>query len=485
MTGRAKMPSFMGRKQPSTLGAITGLIRLPLSPWLGAFFLFAFLLVSPKDHALSLTTCFLPGGTYRSSLILCRRLTMTPSLSWLSLVIALGIILKPGAAKECRGNYVLSGGNDTLQRLEDCTTIIGNIDLGERYWRSLSLPNTVNITGTITIRDPLRTKEGPGHSWVEGIETPELRYLGALLIYTSAGNVRMPKLKHVDDQITIALSDCWYPRLEFPSLVEAGSINIGPYFRSVNLDSLRSLANNLTIDYMVNNPEENGCRNPTPYAISLPSLESAGFLRISGILTNITLPELKSVGPPAILGPANTYPSGLRIQMDLAKEAFDLNLPKLESVEDQLHLYGKIKGVKMPSLRNTTAPIYISPSIQYAWFYGLEGFTSITINSTTNFDCSSPDGDLMIGQGGGPPNGPVTCSSIQPKSKLALKVGLGIGLSAVVVAGVVTWLTLFWKREMSNKIAPGTEFQNVLVQRETGGDATNRPSTPPPPYSPT
>ncbi|KAL4932114.1 uncharacterized protein BDV17DRAFT_254919 [Aspergillus undulatus] len=435
-------------------------------------------------------------------------------LPWLSL--ALAALLPSTTAEECHRDYTLESGLGA-DDFTDCTTIIGNIDLGESYWNEVLFPNTVNITGTITIRD-LGPDNACCHSWTEGISAPLLEHLGGLVIdNTSSGDVSLPKLKSIG-QIHISLLDCDWPDLQFPSLVEADSINISRSFRSLNLESLRTVRDGLEVDYLSYTGKmfERGsvCREPSARSIALPALESAGFLSLGGILANISLPELKSIGPPA--SPASE--SGLRLHLAHAESALNLTLPKLEAIDSQLYVHGKIKRLRMPALLNTTASIHIDASesenlriawpiesassidlrgfIEYAWLYGITRFKSISVSSKTWFDCEKFERSLQAVQSMYRDNGPITCSSNPRKNNnLALKLALGIAIPLSVIASLVIFFCVK-RNAKKQKKAPvlaggGTELTTVSAlererEREMADDVgVQRPRTPPPPYSAT
>ncbi|KAL3480810.1 hypothetical protein BJX99DRAFT_204947 [Aspergillus californicus] len=427
-------------------------------------------------------------------------------LPWLTLAL-----LTSAIAEECHQDYTLEtsiwGADDFTQ----CTTIIGNIDLGESYYDELSLPNTVNITGTITIRDP-----GPDnaccHSWTEGISAPVLEHLGGLVIAnTSSGSVAMPRLKTVDT-LSIIIPDCSWPDLSFPELVEAGSIDISPSFNSLNLDSLETVTDGLAIDYM----SGGGCADRTPRPIALPSLESAGSLTLNGVLANISLPGLTSVGSQN----SSSSGSGLRLHLADAPDALNITLPKLAAVHSELHIDGKVKVLELPALLNTTAPIYVEASgspnlriawpllsastiefhgkIEYAWLYDIENFTSISVDSQAHFDCEQFEHNLNDTQSFNPDfnysKGPVTCSSHPPADgKLPLKLGLGLAIPLSILAAVTIFVCVKTRREKKAAKMKRVAEQDGMdlpptfaaVERERAGDVGpgHRPRTPPPPYA--
>ncbi|KAL4941955.1 hypothetical protein BDV06DRAFT_222652 [Aspergillus oleicola] len=441
---------------------------------------------------------------------------------WLVVVL---IAVTSVTAEECRGNYTLDGAWYSDSDFTYCTTIDGNIDLGESWWKELSLPNAVNITGTITIRD----LGPPGrccHSWTEGISAPVLEHLGGLVIdNTTSGSVTMPELKTVG-AISIVLPDCSWSDLEFPKLVEAGSIEIGRSFSSLRLDSLQNVADSLIINYLAGNNEDTGCSYPDSLPMNLPALESAGSLRLEGLLANISLPQLTSVGPPASPGSESGAESGLRLGLD---NSTDVHLPKLEVVDGHIHIAGKIKSLSLPVLLNTTAPITIDPSenlvfdmplvnastidlrgyIEAANFTNLQHYASISVTSKADFDCEAFERELNQTRRLHPENGngTVTCSSTPPKKvNLRQKLGLGLGLAvplSIIAAAIVFFLVrrnaVSKKRKAVDAALDGTELPTVLPAdrqgwREaqgadpggrTGSRPGLRPETPPPPYSAT
>ncbi|KAL4798548.1 hypothetical protein BDV19DRAFT_386028 [Aspergillus venezuelensis] len=461
-------------------------------------------------------------------------------------VVALIAAISVAAQEEvCRGNYTLDGAWYADTDYLDCTTIDGNISLGENWsGDDVSLPNAVNITGTITIRDL-----GPSgrccHSWMGDISAPVLQHLGGLVVDdTQTGSVTMPKLKTVG-AISIVLPDQGWVNFTFPSLEEADEIYIGNRFDSVDLGSLREVANRLVIE----NDAISLATSTAPIDIS--SLKSAGALRLEGklakydnlsftitshplltgvvyLLDSLSMPDLTSVGPPASPGSE----SGLLFNL---QNGTDVSLPKLKAVDSQVSISGNMTryALSMPALLDTTAAITIAPSvnldiylpivnatsidlhgyIESANLTNLRQYSSVNLTTKTDLQCEQFTGHFVWLKYNipGTENSTYTCRStppprFSPKQTLALGLGLGIPLS--IIAAVVVWWVVI-RNDKVRKRKPvdvglrANELSNVVPARRdaggsreghgpvVGGTAGNgpghghRPETPPPPYSAT
>ncbi|KAL5042467.1 hypothetical protein BDW71DRAFT_211128 [Aspergillus fruticulosus] len=101
-----------------------------------------------------------------------------------------------------------------------------------------------------------------------------------------------------------------------------------------------------------------GKTTPDPVAISFPGLESVGFIKLAGVISNISLPQLISAGPPTTPDEPepdwytrpNSSDSGLRVRMNEVSSPFELELPKLSSVNKQLYIHGDVKNAYMTQL---------------------------------------------------------------------------------------------------------------------------------------
>lgn len=247
--------------------------------------------------------------------------------------------MRPAAlAEECNRDFEIEYADNTKSLFANCTTIVGNIDLGEGFKGPITIGDVVNITGTVTLRAP-STDDPMGRSSVHRLEAPALEYLGGLVIPdTELGDVSLPKLKNVTGEISISPSNSGGSEVElrFPALEEAGGIDIG-------------------LDYMI----YDDASYPLPrLGVDLPSLRSAEYVRLWGYvnrsvlvlilfmtemadLDSINMPELTTVGQP--VDTRHTDRSGLEIQLAEKGDELDISLPKLESVESNLTLSGNIR----------------------------------------------------------------------------------------------------------------------------------------------
>lgn len=278
-------------------------------------------------------------------------------------LLLLGIRPISAAAQECRGWEFINEPAD-LGKFASCTTWDGTLDINYRFPGPLVLPNLVNITGTIKIESHGSFRQ---NQHLTSLEAPDLLSLGEDLLLDnihSITRVSFPQLQTIR-ALTFTASG-YNLTIDFPSLAEAGSISIFDHasFKSVNFDSLRTVSDDLSIE---------GCgvcvqRLPTPpssFGISLPLLESAGFIKLAGAmsrcvlslspsspgshLNSITMPRLFSVGPPSHAEGTTSTESGLRLHLNILHDGYNLDFSNLTSIDRQLYINGDVKRFVIPS----------------------------------------------------------------------------------------------------------------------------------------
>ncbi|KAL4821882.1 hypothetical protein BDW67DRAFT_149741 [Aspergillus spinulosporus] len=282
--------------------------------------------------------------------------------SWVSL--ALASLFLSTLARECvLEDQFLDSSEEVHEALAGCTTVIADkVSIGGASGR-LVLPDVVNITGVISstalfdsaLSTPLMTS----------IEAPQLVHLGGLDLnsISSIANLSFPKLQHVAGQIRIEHPER-YVNLDFPVLQDAKSIYLDGDFGRLGFRRLQRIDNDLIVSNCEGcKAQHTGKTTPDPVAILFPALESVGFIKLAGIISNISMPRLISAGPPTTPNEpepdlhtrSNSSDSGIRLQMTEMSSPFELQLPSLSSVDKQLYIHGEIKKFVLHAL-----PVLIS-----------------------------------------------------------------------------------------------------------------------------
>ncbi|KAL4985462.1 hypothetical protein BDW68DRAFT_179668 [Aspergillus falconensis] len=305
------------------------------------------------------------------------------------------------------------------------------------------------------------------------IEAPQLMHLGGLdiLSISSLANFSFPKLQHVAGQIRIESPER-YASLDFPALEDAKSIYGDGDFERLDFRGLQRVDN----DLIVGNCD--GCKTiyrgkttPDPVAISFPGLESVGFIKLAGVISNISLPQLISAGPPTTPDEPepdwytrpNSSDSGLRVRMNEVSSPFELELPKLSSVNKQLYIHGDVKNVQLPSL-------WPSASVTLDSAYECDPYDPALSASYASIDCPVPGGGL------------------NKYEKVGTGLGVATGVFLFLFAGIYALLHLQRAVERK-KVMPVLELElsalpvPVYAQGENLPQAQARPRSSPPPYS--
>ncbi|KAL3441188.1 hypothetical protein BJX65DRAFT_289056 [Aspergillus insuetus] len=265
-------------------------------------------------------------------------------------------------ARECTydeayGAYNISSPEQALDLFSGCTTIITDQILINTWFNgTLSLPGVTNITGDIVFSwgGSYYSRQG-----IEAIEAPDLVYLGGMRL-SHAGIKRMsfPALKTVDQSIELE----WFSDgevVEFPALVEAGAVVLKRRFSRFNFDSLTTVHGDLIIEQCTYcDSGQDYTTEFTPNA-SFPALQSAGFVRIEGIFSDINLPSLVSAGSSTRSYSISTD-SGISIHV---KElGIELEFPALTAVDKQLYVHDAVLGLEMPALNHINGSLRIDAS---------------------------------------------------------------------------------------------------------------------------
>ncbi|KAL2783251.1 hypothetical protein BJX66DRAFT_134892 [Aspergillus keveii] len=367
--------------------------------------------------------------------------------------LALATFLSATTANECRRDFTINPNDNITQLFDSCTTIIGNIEVGRGFDGDITLRNVFNITGTIEFRaDTIHDDSRPV---VYSFNAPDLTSLGGLYVMDfSVYELYMRNLRTVGS-ISVYVNE-YALNLDLDELVEADSISISRAVSTVKLGALKTVNDALTISYHAANSssdEPTGMNNGG--RIDLPSLESAGALSLGG----------------AWKDPSDF---GMILDMEKMEEPYELDLPMLRSVDDQLLLSGNVKEIHTPRLTN---------------------FTSINITSTANLDCDAFIADIESTTEYPTDGSSVTCTFAKSGGlSKGAKIAIGVVVPIVVIA-IIAAIALMWTRKKSGResrarmelrgVNTGT-IVPLPVERErgfAGQGGSERPLTPPPPYS--
>ncbi|CEL08450.1 hypothetical protein ASPCAL11600 [Aspergillus calidoustus] len=167
------------------------------------------------------------------------------------------------------------------RHLGDCTTYDGKIEISDRYQGALSFPNLKNLTGSIVAKYNW-TEPDSHHYNVTSLEAPNLIHVGEhirLESFTQLTELSFPELGTVDGEVGI-IDGCDDATVELPAFTRAGAIWMGSdrSIASINLDSLQ------TVSGPINLWPCRSCQH-LEEPISIPSLESAGRIVVSGAMS--------------------------------------------------------------------------------------------------------------------------------------------------------------------------------------------------------
>ncbi|KAL4880468.1 hypothetical protein BJY04DRAFT_191351 [Aspergillus karnatakaensis] len=389
--------------------------------------------------------------------------------SWVALALV-ALLSGTTSAEECHRDFTITATTNTTAAFAPCTTIIGNIDVAPGFNGNIDLDNVYNITGSIELRaDTIHDDTRP---IVHYLLANDLIHLGGLYINDfSVYELYMRSLETVGD-ISIYV-DQYALNLDLDSLVEADGISISRAVSTVNLRSLETVHNALVIDY---HPANSSTEDHEPTGlnnggrIELESLESAGAVALAGARNGVYLPRLTTVG--SAPGPASDW--GLTINLDKMEEAYELDLPRLRSVDKEILLLGNVKEINTPSLQN---------------------FTSLNVTSSANFDCDTFLADIENSSAFLHNESTVSCTGTKPGGlSQGAKIAIGVVVPVVVIAIIAAIAVLFTRKKSRRESRARMELRGVTteipMQREServtgvGAGSDDRPLTPPPPYSP-
>ncbi|KAL2808436.1 hypothetical protein BJX63DRAFT_409246 [Aspergillus granulosus] len=330
---------------------------------------------------------------------------------------------------------------------------------------------------------------------LDSIQFPDLESLGGLDVYqvNDLQNFTFPKLRQVDGKIDITSIET-DSNVDFGLLEHAGALRLHGQFKDIKISSLQTVDNDLVIESC------EGCKAKDSHmqvpdnvpVIDLSSLVSVGYIKIAGVISGVSMPDLASIGPPASPGNANlSTDSGARFYFNETSDSFDFNLTHLEEVDKQFVIYGNIDSLHMEALRTINASIYIDAGRALDIDLPLESASSITLTGRItsvhlpNVSSDTPitlDSDYSCKD-----HSSLTEVSCPVPSKLtkAEKIGMGIGIAvgvALIILGVFFCCKLSRKQRAERQ---RTELADLPAYGVADSSTVLRPRTPPPPYSAT
>ncbi|KAL4882727.1 hypothetical protein BJY04DRAFT_217216 [Aspergillus karnatakaensis] len=400
----------------------------------------------------------------------------------------LSFLILAGSASDCSGWFAIDQPGDTDNDFQNCATANGIISFSRSDTGPMDLTHVVHVNGSIQTqrgRSPIEQ--------VPSIAAPAL--VSASVVYFDTiypvGRISFPRLEDVTARRSFL--DCADDAdADFPQLVHAGSAAFHGSFASMNLDSLQTIDG----DFTTGSPYSG-----VGHALSLPSLESVGFMRLSSNHTRFSMPNLVSAGPPSHAEGSTSTESGLRFHMDMRVTPYQLNLPKLSSVDSQLYVHGPFERLELSVCQETNALIHIDSTrrlsfslplraaakielagaIESAAFPNLTSYTSIWVNSTRDFDCDSFMEQINT-TAPYPDPIPIVCYSRRSYSGLPLAAKVAV---AVVIPSAVIFLLglAFWLRRRQRGTKNVNSATTIPASRRAPAttDARTGPQRPAPP----
>ncbi|PMD21350.1 hypothetical protein NA56DRAFT_125202 [Hyaloscypha hepaticicola] len=281
--------------------------------------------------------------------------------------------------------------------------------------------------------------------------------------------VNVPRLTHIP---SLVISNVTRTSFDFSGLIGAYSIEIsGESISDILFTSLAGVGDDLNIS---SGPG-------TPLNISLPALQNATSVSITGSLSGLSMPELSGADDTVF---SDRIDNSLSINnIDTSGSTIPMAFPKLQACES-VELSGAIQSVSLPSLINTDY-IYISASqplslnftsletvntitltgnISSFDFPALKSVESLLIRSQLDIDCApalTAYGLHHSNNANGSYSGSYQCdttyevpvtternNSLPFKSKLSLGLGFGLGGLAALCLGLCWWSYRKWYNQV-------------------------------------
>ncbi|KAL3496108.1 hypothetical protein BJX62DRAFT_194117 [Aspergillus germanicus] len=239
-----------------------------------------------------------------------------------------------------RSTYNITSASQARTLFADCDTIIADAvsiddwdDDDSDSNGTFSLAGITNITGTLICNhDTARTN-------ISRLEMPDLQYLGGLQTNGRSfeRGVSFEQLRRVGGKMEILSRGAGAgASISFPKMEDAGAVSVDAGGAVINLESLKTVQGDINLTDVA--------------AAPLPALQSAGYIRIDGRLSYISLPNLKTAGvgrrPPirrrTTTGFRDDLSTGSGIYIDQYLSGIALEIPQLARVEGDVEIRGAI-----------------------------------------------------------------------------------------------------------------------------------------------
>ncbi|OJJ43505.1 hypothetical protein ASPZODRAFT_135972 [Penicilliopsis zonata CBS 506.65] len=246
---------------------------------------------------------------------------------------AIGVLLAASAAADClSGSTVVVDSQTALAAaLADCTTFGRKIEIDSSFSGAASFAGVTNLSAAIStnlsvpgLTEILLPDVVQGYNFIAG-STPRLR------------NFSAPRMT---DFLALRLDTEEALTVDIPLITAIDSIDVGGKTLYLNFPMLENITGMLSLDNEVSSAE--------PFAVDFPLLRTATEIVITGTVSNIYLPRLKSAYSATQIGNSG--------------DAIALDLPRLSEVTGGLAIGGNFSSISLPSLVETNATISISAS---------------------------------------------------------------------------------------------------------------------------
>ncbi|KAL4882505.1 hypothetical protein BJY04DRAFT_187194 [Aspergillus karnatakaensis] len=420
------------------------------------------------------------------------------------LLIHLGVALAFWAprmtiAEECifengYGSFKINSTEEIRDIFNGCTTIVAQqISISSYFNGTFSFPGVTNFTGTLDC-----TYDGSqyGRPGVSTVEMADLQYLGGLsATHTEIAHFSFPELISVSGEIEVMSWTALF-EMDFPKLRDADQIVLSRRYSKLNFESLEKVQGDLIIESCTFcGPDVRYTYDIDPMA-SFPVLKSAGFIRLEGIFSSISLPLLESAGPPTLRWASD---SGLSIYVK--QNGMELGFPQLRTVDKQFFVHGAIMGLELPVIGSingsfrvdTDTPLSLNVPLSSATWLQLDGNIKEAKFSRLNTATTELrlDGISCGKMGEGlRESGYYEDRCGKYKKPLSKGAKIAIGVIVPIAAGLLLFfLVYYYKKRIRKKpkVTAEVEMVNMDIpasgrRREDTELGGQRSATPPPPY---
>ncbi|BCS25706.1 uncharacterized protein APUU_50417S [Aspergillus puulaauensis] len=290
---------------------------------------------------------------------------------------------------------------DQLIPLEDCETLIGDIEIDISFSGSIVLNSVTNFTGQlVSFPDGYNTG-------LEAIEMRNLRTIQVIRLNRIQGlrSIQMPRLEEVSGKLDFSqeAEDAW---MDFSALRSFLMSSMTGTWTNVSFPSLEKVTSSLVI---FTAPSTDIVNDRAAVDIDLPALVSVRDLVVEGRIRSLSTPKLERLGKTEEdARPLEVSQGGLLVVSNHT-DMSGVFLPSLETLHGRVDLVGHIPTIDLYGLKSTDAaitvnassPVEIYSAIEQAGDIALRGdlavvnFTNLTraanldINSGIEAHCSA------------------------------------------------------------------------------------------------